>query len=67
MSGTGIAGTSDRSLINGFVPLTEPKAWGADLPGSPVMAGPLPADRLTIFFLKVAKWSDGTTDMEHEP
>jgi hypothetical protein len=49
-----------------FVPLTEPAAWGADLPGSPVMAGSSREDRLTIFFVPVAKWSDGTDDLGHE-
>jgi hypothetical protein len=49
-----------------FVPLTEPATWGADLPGSPLMAGPSPEDRLTIFYLPVAKWSDGTAETEHE-
>jgi hypothetical protein len=48
-----------------FVPLTEPAAWGAGLPGSPVLAGPSREDHLTIFFLPVAKWSDGTVDTEH--
>ena len=43
-----------------FVPLTEPAAWGADLPGSPLIATKDPEDRLTIFMLVVGKWSDGT-------
>jgi hypothetical protein len=43
-----------------FVPLMEPAAWGADLPGSPLLATPVPEDRLTIFMLPLAKWSDGT-------
>lgn len=43
-----------------FVPLAEPAAWGADLPGSPVIAAKVPDDRLTIFMIPVAKWSDGT-------
>jgi len=45
-----------------FVPLTKAETWGADLPGVPVFAAPLPEDRLTIFFVPVAKWSDGTPD-----
>jgi hypothetical protein len=48
-----------------FVPLTEPAAWGADLPGSPLIAAKLPEDRLTIFMLPVARWSDGTPAAEH--
>jgi hypothetical protein len=49
-----------------FVPLTEPGAWGADLPGSPLIASKDLEDRLTIFMLPVAKWSDGTADASHE-
>jgi hypothetical protein len=45
-----------------FAPLTESAAWGADLPGSPVLATKDPEDRLTVFMIPVAKWSDGTTD-----
>jgi hypothetical protein len=44
-----------------FVPLTDAKSWGADLPGSPILASPTPEDRLTIFMVPVGKWSDGTT------
>jgi hypothetical protein len=36
------------------------KSWGADLPGSPVMAANDPEERVTIFFVWVGKWSDGT-------
>jgi len=44
-----------------FVPGTEPEAWGAGLPGSPVVAGVKdPLDRLTIFMVPVGHWSDGT-------
>jgi hypothetical protein len=45
-----------------FAPITEPAAWGADLPDSPVLATKDPEDRLTVFMIPVAKWSDGTTD-----
>jgi hypothetical protein len=45
-----------------FVPQMEAAAWGADLPGSPIMAGPDPEDRLTVFLVPVGKWSDGTRD-----
>src|SRR6202007_2872111 len=45
-----------------FAPLTEPAAWGADLPGSPLISAKNPEDRLTIFMLPVANWSDGTPD-----
>ena len=48
-----------------FVPLTDPAVWGAGLPGSPVV-GPFTdtPERLTVFLIPVAKWSDGTAD-EH--
>ena len=38
-------------------------AWGADLPGSPVFAGPMAPEPVTIFFVPVSKWSDGTSEM----
>ena len=49
-----------------FVPLTEPAAWGADLPGSPVLAFKDTSSRLTVFLVPVAKWSDGTPDPMRE-
>lgn len=45
-----------------FVPPTDAKTWGADLPGSPIIATDDPEDRLTIFMIPVGKWSDGTAD-----
>jgi hypothetical protein len=36
------------------------KSWGANLPGSPVMAANDPEERATIFLVWVGKWSDGT-------
>src|SRR5262245_2827619 len=43
-----------------FIPLTDPAAWGADLPGSPVIAFKDTSERMSIFLVPVAKWSDGT-------
>jgi len=44
-----------------FVPLMDPAAWGAGLPGSPVILGVEDTpDRMTVFWIPVAKWSDGT-------
>ena len=43
-----------------FLPLADAKTWGADQPGSPVLATPDPLGRLTIFMVPVGKWSDGT-------
>ena len=49
-----------------FVPQTDAVTWGADLPGSPILASDDPQDRLTIFMIPVAKWSDGTADHTDE-
>lgn len=43
-----------------FVPLTDPESWGANQPGSPLIGVKLEADRLTLFLLPVAAWSDAT-------
>ncbi len=45
-----------------FVPQTGAATWGADLPGSPILAADDPQDRLTIFLVPVVKWSDGMAD-----
>jgi hypothetical protein len=45
-----------------FVPQTEAAAWGANFPGSPILASVNPEDRMTVFLVPVAKWSDGTAD-----
>ena len=36
------------------------KSWGADLPGSPVMAAPDPEEHVTIMMVWTGKWSDGS-------
>jgi hypothetical protein len=43
-----------------FAPLTDPAAWGAGLPGSPVIAFKDTPERLTVFLIPVGQWSDGT-------
>ena len=43
-----------------FVAGDAAKSWGADLPGSPVMAAKDPEERATIFMVWVHDWSDGT-------
>ena len=43
-----------------FVPDTDPEAWGAGLPGSPVIGFKDALDRFTLFMVPVGKWSDGT-------
>ena len=45
-----------------FTPLTKPETWGANLPASPIFGTEDQLDRLTVFFIPVAKWSDGTPD-----
>jgi hypothetical protein len=43
-----------------FVAGDAAKSWGADLPGSPVIAADDPEERVTIFMVLVGAWSDGT-------
>jgi len=39
---------------------TDPAIWGANLPGSPVVAVSDPVEHLTQFVVPVQKWADGT-------
>ena len=50
-----------------FVSGNAAKNWGADQPGSPIMAANDPEERATIFLVWVGKWSDGSPapTMEH--
>lgn len=43
-----------------FVPGDAAESWGANLPGSPVIAADDPEERVTIFMVLAGKWSDGT-------
>jgi hypothetical protein len=45
-----------------FVSQADPAAWGADLPGSPIIAFNDTWERLTTFLVPVRQWSDGTAD-----
>jgi len=45
-----------------FVSQTDPAAWGADLPGSPIIAFNETWERLTVYLVPVRQWSDGTAD-----
>ena len=36
------------------------KSWGANLPGSPVIAADDPEERVTVFMVVAGTWSDGT-------
>jgi hypothetical protein len=47
-----------------FVPKTEPATWGANLAGSPILGSTAAEDRLTVFLIPVAKWSDGSAGPE---
>jgi hypothetical protein len=42
----------------------DPAIWGANLPGSPVLAVADPMEHLTQFVIPTQKWSDGTEDRE---
>jgi hypothetical protein len=43
-----------------FYPQTDPAIWGANLPGSPVIAVMDPAEQVTTFVMTAQHWSDGT-------
>ena len=45
-----------------FAQQTDAVTWGADLPGSPILTFGYSQDRMTVFMIPVAKWSDGTAD-----
>jgi hypothetical protein len=45
-----------------FAPSTKPEAWGANLDNSPIVAVQDTEDRMTIFMVPLARWSDGTPD-----
>ena len=42
---------------------TDPATWGANLPGSPVIAVADPAEHLTQFVIPTHQWADGTEDV----
>ena len=43
-----------------FVSGDATKSWGADKPGSPIIAANDPEERVTIFMMWAGKWSDGS-------
>jgi len=45
-----------------YLPLTDPAAWGAGLPGAPLFGFKDDLGRMTVLLIPVAKWSDGTTE-----
>jgi hypothetical protein len=44
----------------------DPTIWGANLPGSPVIAVADPQEHLTQFVITTHRWSDGTDDRSSE-
>ncbi|HEX7158069.1 MAG TPA: hypothetical protein VF214_03585 [Edaphobacter sp.] len=46
---------------------TDPAIWGANLPGSPVIAVADPMEHLTQFVITTQRWSDGTEDIQALP
>jgi hypothetical protein len=43
---------------------TDPAIWGANLPGSPVIAVADPLEHMTQFVIETQRWSDGTEDRQ---
>ena len=63
MSKEGYGGDSSPhwpSHLMFFYSDTDPAIWGANLPGSPVVAVNDPVEHLTQFVVVVQRWSDGT-------
>jgi hypothetical protein len=55
-----VAGGHWQPHLMFFLPPTESAAWGANQAGSPVMGGGTGVEPVSVFFVPVAKWSDGT-------
>jgi hypothetical protein len=60
-------GASWHPHVMFFVAGDAAKSWGADLPGSPIIAAADPQERTTILMVWVGQWSDGSPapSMEH--
>jgi len=70
MSKQGYGGDSNPhwpSHLMFFYSDTDPAIWGANLPGSPVVAVADPLEHLTQFVIAVQRWSDGTEDLPASP
>jgi hypothetical protein len=66
-AGAGRQGCSEVSMalasqLMFFLSQTDPVAWGAGLPGSPIFAFNDKWEDLTVFLVPVRQWSDGTAD-----
>ena len=46
-----------------FSSQADPAAWGADLPGSPIIAFRDTWEGVTVFLIPVREWSDGTSEL----
>jgi hypothetical protein len=57
----GDAGAHWHPHLMFFMSEKDAVTWGAGLPGSPILETKDPLDRLTVFLIPVAKWSDGTS------
>jgi hypothetical protein len=60
-----IAGGHWHPHVMVYLPHTDPTSWGADLPASPVFSFSSDLMPLTLIFVPVHKWSDGTADDGH--
>jgi hypothetical protein len=49
-----------------FAPQADEGTWGANLPGSPMLASTDPSDGITVLLIPVAKWSNGTVGPANE-
>ncbi len=45
-----------------YMPRIAPATWGANAKGSPIFADASSLEPVTVFFIPVAQWSDGTPD-----
>jgi hypothetical protein len=45
-----------------YLPRTAPSTWGANAKGSPIFADAAGLVPVTVLFIPVAHWSDGTPD-----
>lgn len=60
------AGGPWRPHLMFFAPKTDSNAWGADLPGSPIITFQNFEERMTVFLIPVPRWSDGTLDVPQD-
>ncbi|HEY3950881.1 hypothetical protein [Phenylobacterium sp.] len=51
-----------HSHVMFYMPPMKTSEWGADLPGSPIASSAADGNPWTMFYIPVAKWSDGTAD-----